>query len=238
MLGVMAVKDRSAHELEEALDRLEKRLRDAEEELRSSRELAARFASVAEREGEPGELEQWLLSALRDDDALSAVDLAKYLVQSGPAFQTFVTTVAELLGTRPLSEEAARRAALVAVSQEVWENELGAMLSSAQIRELLGGVSRQRVDEMLRARRLVGLLDASGRRRYPAFQFHNGRPLTDLIDAFWLLADPVSDWTAASWCTSPEPALDDLTPAQFAAAGGDRDRLLLIAQRDSARLAQ
>jgi hypothetical protein len=44
----MAVKDRSAHELAEALDRFDKRLRDAEEELRASRELAARFASVAE----------------------------------------------------------------------------------------------------------------------------------------------------------------------------------------------
>jgi hypothetical protein len=235
---VMAVKEQPAQELTGSLERLEGRLRDAEDELQASRELAERFAAVAEREGQAGELGRSLLTALGGADPMTAADIAEYLDVSGPALRTFLATVFELLGNRPLSEDAARRGALVAVSQEVWENELGALLSSAQARELLGGVTRQRVDEMLRSQRLVGLLDSSGRRRYPAFQFRDGRPLTDLIDAFWVLAGVITDWSAAAWCTSPDPALDDRTPVEFAAADGDRDRLMLLARRDAARLAQ
>jgi hypothetical protein len=126
----------------------------------------------------------------------------------------------------------------MAVSEDVWEKELGALLSSAQVRELLGGVTRQRVDEMLRSKRLIGLLDSSGRRRYPAFQFRDGRPLTAVVDAFWVMTGAVGEWSAAAWCTSPDPALDHRTPARFAAADGDRARLMLLAQRDAARLAQ
>jgi hypothetical protein len=48
-------------------------------------------------------------------------------------------------------------------------------MTSAQVRELLGDVSRQRVGELLRERRLIGLRDRAGRRRFPAFQFR-GRP--------------------------------------------------------------
>src|SRR5690242_9768300 len=98
----MPVKDRSAHELAEALGRLEERLRDAEDELHASRELAARFA---DRGSDAGELGRWLLSVLRDEDEVSPDDLVKYLDQSGPGFRAFITTVFELLGTRPLSED-------------------------------------------------------------------------------------------------------------------------------------
>src|SRR5919202_1550980 len=46
------------------------------------------------------------------------------------------------------------------------------------------GVSRQRVDERLRAGRLIGLRDRAGRRWFPGYQFHDGRPLEDLIAAY------------------------------------------------------
>jgi hypothetical protein len=48
--------------------------------------------------------------AVKDRSAHELAEALDRLVQSGPGFQTFVTTVAELLATRPLSEEAARRA--------------------------------------------------------------------------------------------------------------------------------
>jgi hypothetical protein len=234
----MAVKERSAKDPAGTREQLDRQLRDIEDEVRSLRELAARFAEEAEREDQADELGNVVLSALLDEDSLSASDLAKFLAANGPALRSFLTTAIELLGDRPLSEEAARRGALVAVSEEAWEKELGPLLSSAQVRELLGDVSRQRVDEMLRSQRLIGLLDSSGRRRYPAFQFGGGRPLTDLVDAFWVLSGPATEWSAAAWCTSPDPELDERTPAEFASAGGDRDRLLLLARRDAARLAQ
>jgi hypothetical protein len=155
------------------------------------------------------------------------------------ALMAFVETIGEVLGDRPLSVETARRAALLAAAGQAWENELRPLLTSAQVRELLGDVSRQRVDELLRARRLIGLRDASGRRRFPGFQFHDGRPLEPLIDAYWTIAGSVADeWTAASWCVASDDALESRSPAQWALEGGDPERLARIARQDAARLAQ
>jgi hypothetical protein len=113
------------------------------------------------------------------------------------------------------------------------------MLSGAQVRELLGGVSRQRVDELLRSRRLIGLREGSGRRRYPVFQFEETRPLEPLVAAFWILAGgAVSEWTAASWCVRADPALDGQSPLEWARAGRDAERLLEIARQDAARLSE
>ncbi len=155
------------------------------------------------------------------------------------AVVAFVETLGELLGKRPLSVQAARRAALLAAAGQAWENELGPLLTSAQVRELLGDVSRQRVDELLRARRLIGLRDNAGRRRFPAFQFCDGRPLEPLIAAYWTVADDaVDEWTAASWCVAPDEALDGRSPAQWALDRRDADRLARVAQQDAARLAR
>ena len=124
------------------------------------------------------------------------------------AVVAFVQTASELMGETPLDADTARRAALVAVAGQVWEHELGPSLSSSQVRELLGGVSRQRVDELLKSRRLIGLHESGGRWRFPAFQFVDGQPLDALVSAFWTVAGgAVSDWTAASWCVAPDDAL-------------------------------
>jgi hypothetical protein len=124
-----------------------------------------------------------------------------------------------------------------AKDDHAWE-QLGPLLSSAQVCELLG-VSRQRVDSLLRARRLIGLRDNAGRRRFPAFQFLDARPLSDLINAYWTVAaSTVSDWTAAAWCTAPDEALGDLSPLQWARERRDSERLATVACQDAARLAQ
>ena len=155
------------------------------------------------------------------------------------AVVVFVETVGELLGDRPLTVQAARRAALFAAAGQVWENELGPLLVSAQVRQLLGDISRQRVDELLRARRLIGLRDRAGRRQFPSFQFHDGRPVEPLVAAYWTVADgAVDDWTAASWCVAPDEALEGRSPAQWALEGRDPARLAGVARQDAARLAQ
>lgn len=175
-------------------------------------------------------------SELERSDVLEAAD--RFGVDEA-ALMAFVETIGEVLGDRRLSVETARRAALLAAAGQAWENELGPLLTSAQVRELLGDVSRQRVDELLRAHRLVGLRDNSGRRRFPSFQFHDGRPLEPLIDAYWTVAGAAADeWTAASWCVSPDEALESRSPAQWALEGGDTERLARIARQDAARLAQ
>ena len=119
---------------------------------------------------------------LRDQDAHTAVrDAAARYNISDEALMAFVENAGELLNGQELSVEDARRAGMLAAAGAAWENELGPLLTSAQVRELLGNVSRQRVDELLRSRRLIGMSDRSGRRRFPLFQFRDGRPIETLV---------------------------------------------------------
>jgi hypothetical protein len=180
-------------------------------------------------------------AALRDaaEPGITVRELTERFHVPEDAVLAFVQTAGELMGETPLDADTARRAALVAVAGKVWENELGPLLSSSQVGELLGGVSRQRVDELLKSRRLIGLRESSGRWRFPGFQFVDGQLLRPLISAFWTVADGVvSEWTAASWCVAPDDALNGLTPLVSARSGEDPERLQRIARQDAARLAR
>jgi len=179
--------------------------------------------------------------ALTQDGAedLTVRDLAARHHLDSDALVAFAEAAGELMGERPLSAASARRAGLLAAAGEVWENELGPLLSSAQMRSMLGNVSRQRVDELLRRRRLIGMLDQGGRRRFPAVQFQDGQLQTELVDAFWTLADAtVSPWTAASWLVADDDALDGYSPVRWVRERRDPERLALVARRDAARLAR
>jgi hypothetical protein len=172
-----------------------------------------------------------------DAGELSVRELAVRHGVTEAALSAFAEAAGELMGERPLSVAAARRAGVLAAAAEVWEHELGPMLTSAQVREMLGDVSRQRVDELLRNRRLIGMLDQGGRRRFPAFQFHDGRPQPTLVDAFWTLADAaVSPWTAASWCVAEDDQLEGCSPVRWTRERRDPERLALVARQDAARL--
>ncbi|MCP9490080.1 MAG: hypothetical protein MSC31_09425 [Solirubrobacteraceae bacterium MAG38_C4-C5] len=213
----MDVKDHE--DLMEALDRAEASLRAATDELQH------RKAAVQEE-------------AIRASGP-TVRELAARANVSEDAVVAFAETVGTLLADRSLTVPSARRAALLAVSEEVWEHELGPLLSSADVRELLGDLSRQRVDELLRARRLIGLRDSAGRRRFPAFQFRDGRALEGLVSAYWVVADvAASDWTAASWLVSPDQALGGRSPVQWVRDGHDAGRLITVARQDAARLSR
>jgi uncharacterized protein (DUF2384 family) len=213
----MSVKDRE--KLVEALVRAEESLRAITDELARTK------------------------AAVQDDAARASGPTVRELAEranvSEEAVVAFAETVGALLADRSLTVPSARRAALLAVSEEVWEHELGPLLSSADVRELLGDISRQRVDELLRARRLIGLRDSAGRRRFPAFQFRDGRALEALVAAYWVVADAdavASDWTAASWLVSPDQALGGRSPVQWVRDGRDAGRLITVAGQDAARL--
>jgi hypothetical protein len=209
-------------EVLEALDRAESALREATSDLKRTRASVAALAGE-QPAGKPG---------------LTVAELASQAHVSEDALLAFAQTAGRLLGeAHPLSVEAARRGALLAAAGHTWESELGPLLGTADVRRLLG-VSRQRVDELLRSRRLIALTDSARHRRYPAFQFHDRQPLPPLIAAFWTLADAaLSPWTAASWCTAPdEDALDGLSPAAWARAGRDPAHLARVARQDAARL--
>jgi hypothetical protein len=213
----MSVKDRE--KLVEALVRAEESLRAITDELERTK------------------------AAVQDDAARALGPTVRELAEranvSEEAVVAFAETVGALLADRSLTVPSARRAALLAVSEEVWEHELGPLLSSADVRELLGDISRQRVDELLRARRLIGLRDSAGRRRFPAFQFRDGRALEALVAAYWVVADAdavASDWTAVSWLVSSDQALGGRSPVQWVRDGRDAGRLITVAGQDAARL--
>jgi len=177
-------------------------------------------------------------------DAERSVQAAReaLTLDEGPnvvAAKVFLATLREVLGDEEIDEAVARRAALTASAERAWSRHLGTLYDTGQVRELLGGVSRQRVGELLRARRLMAMADRSGRKRFPAFQFRDGEPAAELVQAFWALVDaPVGDWTAASWTASAHDGLDGASPAEWVARGGDADRLLMAARRDAARLSR
>lgn len=206
---------KNSDDVVEALDRARAALREATSDLERSRKKLA------------------------SGSVTTVPDLSEELGISEEAIVAFMRTARELLGDKELSVQAARRAGMLAAAAQAWENEVGPLLSSAQVRTLLGDVSRQRVDELLRSRRLIGLRDSAGRRQFPSFQFLDGRPLEPLVAAYWIVADgAVSGWTAASWCVSPDATLEGSSPARWTREGRDSDRLHRIARQDAARLAQ
>ncbi len=171
---------------------------------------------------------------------LTVAELAAEFHLPEEAVLEFVRTLGRLIdGESTITVEAARRAALLTAAAQAWEGELGPLLSTPDTRRLLG-VSRQRVDELLRTRRLISLPDSAGHRRYPAFQFGDGRPLATLIAAYWTLADAsISPWSAAAWCVAPDPdALEGLSPLHWTLQEHDQRTLARVARQDAARLAR
>jgi hypothetical protein len=227
-------------EINETLERFRLALRESiDEALRESIGEALGEAGYRLEESEEG-LRAVRVETFVEQPGMTVAELATQSHLSEDALVAFAQTAGELLGANPrreLSVEAARRGGLLAVASQAWENELGPLLGTAEVRELLS-ISRQRVDELWRSRRLIALLDSAGRRQYPLFQFHDGRPLQPLIAAFWTVADvALSPWTAASWSVAADnDALEGMSPAEWAKAGRDPTLLERVARQDASRL--
>lgn len=154
------------------------------------------------------------------------------------ALAAFVGAVKEITGDKGISVEAARRAGLLAAAATAWEDALGSQLDTAHVRELLGGVSKQRISELLQQHRLIGIQASNARWQFPAFQFAEGRlPAAKLAEAFWQLSTRAVDpWSAASWCVSPNSQLDGRTPAEVAAT--DAELVATVGELDADRLSR
>jgi hypothetical protein len=183
------------------------------------------------------QLDETLRPLLEEIERIRAL-VARFEV-SEEAVIAFLQTVSDLLGGRPLTVRDARRAGMIAAAGTTWRDEVGPLLTSGDVRTLLGDVSRQRVDELLRARRLIAPQDSSGRRQFPLFQFDDGQPIAPLVSAYWTVADgALSEWTAASWCVTADEALGGMSPVDWSRARKDPDLLLALARQDAARLAR
>ena len=122
--------------------------------------------------------------------------------------------------------EAGRRAALKAVSGAMWTDAVGPFYDTEAVMSLLGGVSKQAVNDRVRRHRLLALRTGSGRLVYPAAQFHDERVIDGLGDVLDVLVpDNTEAWMVASWLSTPDPALGDRTPIAALRAGAVDDVL-------------
>ena len=99
--------------------------------------------------------------------------------------------------------------------------ELGPFYSTAGIARVLGGVSRQAVEERRRRRTILALRTADGVWVYPAFQL-DGR---NRVVPGWPTCSPASgpataddEWMVAAFVAAPQPALGGRTIVDHLAA--------------------
>jgi hypothetical protein len=116
--------------------------------------------------------------------------------------------------------------------------ELGPYYSTAGIARVLGGVSRQAVEERRRRRTILALRTADEVWVYPAFQLdeHNRvvRGLADVLDRFHPRTRD-DEWMIASFLAAPQPGLDGATIVGHLRAGGELDRIVDLADERAAR---
>lgn len=141
----------------------------------------------------------------------------------GDATSAFEAALAELVGDRSPEidpTEAGRRAALKAVAGTMWTDAVGPFYDTDGVSALLGGISKQAVNDRVRRHRLLALRTGSGRLVYPAAQFDGERVVDGLGDVLGVLApDDTEAWMVASWLTTPDPDLGDRTPVAALRAG-------------------
>jgi hypothetical protein len=147
--------------------------------------------------------------------------------------------IARLVGPQAPDIQTLERAARIVASEQSWRRSLGVLLDEDDVARLLN-VDRRRVGELVDGDELIVLTKRDGAHQFPAYQFQGGATTAILARVHRTLVDRghLSPWSAASWVRSSPPDLESRSPAQWAAEGREEDRLLLVAERDAARLAQ
>ncbi len=116
--------------------------------------------------------------------------------------------------------------------------ELGPYYSTTGIARVLGGVSRQAVEERRRRRTILALRTADDVWVYPAFQLdgHNQvlRGLADVLARFRPQTGD-DEWMIASFLAAPQPGLGGLSVVDHLRDGGDLDPIVALARERAAR---
>ncbi len=136
------------------------------------------------------------------------------------------------------AEVLGRRAAMVVLAGGAWERSLGELLTSAEARVLLGGISREALRKRVLSGSVLALRDDADLIRYPRWQFDatNSAPFVAIKKVNGIFVEAGLDpWTLAAFATAPQPELDDRTPVE-AFADADLEPLLLAARRTVADL--
>jgi hypothetical protein len=118
--------------------------------------------------------------------------------------------------------------------------ELGPFYSTAGLARVLGGVSRQAIEERRRRRTILALRTADGVWVYPAFQL-DGRNrvvpgLGDVLARF-RPQTPDDEWMVAAFVAASQPDLGGRTIPEHLAAGGEVADVLALADERAERWA-
>jgi hypothetical protein len=173
---------------------------------------------------------------VRGNTAATAVDpyVAEVSARVSAELAERVNTLRER-GVEPdaLGEpDALARRMLAAVPEPSPWSELGPFYSTAGLARVLGGVSRQAVDERRRRRTVLALRTADGVWVYPAFQLDGRnqvvRGLSDVLARFEP-GSPDDEWMVAAFLAAPQPGLDGASVADHLRSGGDLGAVLALA---------
>jgi hypothetical protein len=118
--------------------------------------------------------------------------------------------------------------------------ELGPFYGTSGLARVLGGVSRQAVEERRRRRTVLALRTADGVWVYPAFQLDDRnrvvRGLAEVLDRF-RPSEPDDEWMVAAFVAAPQPGLGDRSIVDHLRSGGDVAEALALADERASRWA-
>lgn len=155
--------------------------------------------------------------------------------------EEFRRTLTEIGGQPSSADDAevlGRRAAMVVLAGGAWERALGELLTSAEVRVLLDGISREALRKRVLSGSVIALRDDAGLVRYPRWQFDaaSGVPFGAIKKLNALFSEAGLDsWALAAFATAPQPELNERAPIE-AFVDEDPEPLLTAARRAVAEL--
>jgi len=108
--------------------------------------------------------------------------------------------------------------------------EIGTVYDTSAVMKVLGGVSRQAVEDRRKKHNILALKTKDRSWVYPTFQFEDGSVDPRLRPAIQALGQGPA-WSVALWFCTPNPDLEDLTPLQWARSDRPVEGLLASALR-------
>lgn len=121
---------------------------------------------------------------------------------------------------------------LAAVPEPSPWSELGPFYSTTGMARVLGGISRQAVEERRRRRTVLALRTTDGTWVYPAFQLDGRnrvvRGLPEVLERFHPRS-PDDEWMVAAFLAAPQPALGGRSIVEHLREGGDLRPVLDLA---------
>lgn len=118
---------------------------------------------------------------------------------------------------------------LPAAEPSVLDAEIGPFYDTVNVMKLLGGVSKQAIASRRTNGTILAVQSADGRWAYPTFQFADGDVDARLVSAIHALQN-CPPWSAAMWFVTPNDALGDATPLDWARSNRPQEPLVTSAR--------